>query len=137
MPDQSQRCPFCLQSKPLDEFPPSGRGRNGVYCRACALDYFNLHRDGLACRLPKRTHYMTAHRRVKEAKGKASAYLCAECQAPARHWAYDYKAEDERLGYTHGYFMPFSENPDHYDPLCATCHRRRDAAKRLEKVGAV
>ena len=137
MSSAEQRCPFCLRFRPLDAYPPSSRGKNGTYCRDCYLEYNEVHRDGLACRLPKRTHYVTAHRRVREARGSASDYQCSQCESQARHWAYDYSDPDEQLGYTGGVFMPFSNNPQHYDPLCALCHKRRDNAKRLEKVGAV
>lgn len=68
--------------------------------------------------------YGTAHERVRGYRGPASGYLCCECGAQARQWAYDHADADERasdLG-------PYSVNPAHYRPMCVPCHKRFDLA---------
>lgn len=74
--------------------------------------------------------YQAAHWRVRQIKGKASAYPCAHCDAPGAEWAYDHADPDEQFGHDHGRMVPFSTDPDHYISLCVPCHRRLDAPKR-------
>ena len=54
-------------------------------------------------------------------RGKASQYNCAGCGGPAKQWAYDHADPDEKNG-EHA----FSLKPEHYDPLCLSCHSKRD-----------
>lgn len=38
-PDKTHaRCPRCEQTRPLEDFPPAGKGRSG-YCRTCGKNY--------------------------------------------------------------------------------------------------
>lgn len=75
--------------------------------------------------------YNGAHRRVKDTRGPASAHNCAECSAPAEHWAYDHEDPNELWGTTNrGRRAPFSGDPNRYRPMCRSCHARFDAAPR-------
>lgn len=68
--------------------------------------------------------YRLAHIRVGRAKGKASEHDCAECGATAEQWSYNHQ-DPAAFVDRHG---PYSGDPQFYDPLCAPCHKRRDAA---------
>lgn len=77
--------------------------------------------------------YKSAHRRVWRTKGRASKYRCALCGKRAVHWAYDGEDPDERIGHYSGSLLVFSTDPDHYQALCAKCHRREDINRRNDR----
>ena len=68
--------------------------------------------------------YFAAHNRVTSDKGKASTHECVDCGRPAAHWSYDHADPevliDSRLG------IPYSMDPDHYQPRCVPCHKTYD-----------
>lgn len=84
--------------------------------------------------------YESAHRRVKNARGKASENPCSEgCGRPAVDWAYNHKDPDERIGRTgpnNRTEAPYSVDPSYYDPLCRSCHMRRDTRRENRALRA-
>lgn len=72
--------------------------------------------------------YSGAHWRLTQERGRAGTYSCAECFDDAAEWALNKEASDVRWGDEgHGVLAPYSVNPADYDPLCKSCHRKRDA----------
>lgn len=69
--------------------------------------------------------YSGAHARVRSARGPARDRVC-QCGAPARHWSYRHDDPEEQVS-TDG--LPYSVDPEHYDALCTSCHKRRDLAR--------
>ena len=69
--------------------------------------------------------YNTAHRRVAEAKGRAALHICVECGGQAQEWAYDHADPNVRIasGNPRIEGMLYSLNPDHYQPMCKSCHQ--------------
>lgn len=67
--------------------------------------------------------YSAAHRRVREALGRARNHPCVDCGGSASQWSYDHADGDEMVGID-GY--AYSAHPDHYDPRCVPCHKRFD-----------
>lgn len=67
--------------------------------------------------------YGTSHDRVKRLLGSASEYACHHCGGQARHWAYDHGDPGERVD-PRG--IAYSTKPEHYQPLCVSCHKRFD-----------
>lgn len=59
--------------------------------------------------------------------GRASEHPCVRCGVAGKHWAYQYNAGDVELRSPSG--APYSENFDHYAPMCASCHRSLDNAE--------
>jgi hypothetical protein len=72
--------------------------------------------------------YLTAHSRVRRAKGNATEHACEHCGSPANAWAYDHKDPDEFLNPEIG--SPYSGKIEHYVALCGSCHREDDNAER-------
>jgi NAD-dependent SIR2 family protein deacetylase len=70
--------------------------------------------------------YSGAHTRVVKARGPASTHSCAHCGITAYEWAYDHADPNERRVEWYGKWMSISLTPDHYIPLCRSCHRRFD-----------
>lgn len=67
--------------------------------------------------------YAGAHRRVVQARGKASLYACIDCGAPAAEWSYNGLGGDrERIGIGQHEGHPFSLDISDYDPRCGPCH---------------
>ena len=87
-----------------------------------------------SCGCLQRTHlvkghvsYGSAHVRVSKARGAAREYDCVDCGGAAEHWSYDHADPDEVTGPSaSGRLVPYSLKVDHYEPRCATCHRRFD-----------
>lgn len=69
--------------------------------------------------------YVAAHRRTKKIRGSASAHKCAhpECTRKASEWAYDGLDRNELV--TPG-GTTYSTDPWHYQPYCASHHRKFD-----------
>lgn len=83
---------------------------------------------GNRTRTPRYTYgdnigYAQAHRRL----GKAREHDCALCGQPAKNWAYDHQDPGEKYEARNGRLMAYSVNPIHYQPLCLSCHSKRDA----------
>lgn len=56
--------------------------------------------------------YRRAHTRVKDERGKASEYLCFDCDRPACDWSQIHDTDGESV--------------DDYEPRCRSCHVRYD-----------
>lgn len=101
----------------------------------CSAHRSRLKRSGSVGSVATRTRggdditYEGAHIRLRKARGKARTHQCVRCGEQAREWAYIHGSPDERPagsradGKPNG---PWSLNPDHYEPLCALCHRNVD-----------
>ena len=76
--------------------------------------------------------YKGAHHRVRLRRGSASQYACT-CGRPAMDWAYDHADPDELLGDYYGRPRRYSADPDHYLPMCRSCHRKFDYKIRDER----
>ncbi|MEV0139350.1 hypothetical protein [Streptomyces globisporus] len=63
---------------------------------------------------------------VSRERGKASVNPCAWCGGFADEWAYDHSDENQKGSAG----SEWSENPDHYIPLCIVDHRAFDSAYR-------
>lgn len=73
--------------------------------------------------------YRTAHNRVKNVRGKASAHACVDCGQQATEWSYNGNGKYEFTGPTHhghGTLLVWSGDPADYDPRCKPCHMKRD-----------
>ena len=78
--------------------------------------------------------YRAAHNRVVRTKGRADDYPCIDgCGRIAKDWSYDGAEPDELVDPKHG--LPYSLNPERYEPRCRGCHtehdRQRDALGRF------
>lgn len=75
--------------------------------------------------------YSEAHRRVRAARGPASADACDDCGEPAAEWSYAGASPDEQTGMVRmaggDEVRAWSPVPTDYDPVCRRCHRERDA----------
>ena len=85
------------------------------------------------------TTYGAVHHRMRNSRGKASTYTC-ECGEQAEQWAYDHSDPDAVEGVWHGQIVIYSLDYDHYDPLCRSCHVKRDGngyvGGGLERINA-
>ncbi len=79
--------------------------------------------------------YGSAHERVRRAKGSASHWICTDCGTMANQWSYDHADPAESLD-RRG--IPYSGDPNHYEPRCTPCHKRFDLSqaelRRLERL---
>ena len=73
--------------------------------------------------------YSGAHRRVRDRRGSASQFQCVKCQEQAKQWAYDHLDPAELVD-ARGY--PYSGDPNHYVPMCTSCHIRADRSRQHE-----
>ena len=101
----------------------------GDCCRGCSqkragvgADHFNWKGDEIG--------YEAAHKRVHKTRGLASDYLCIDCSSAAKDWSYDHSDPDEKRQLnSYGYTLPYSCNPEHYEPRCRACHNALDHNK--------
>ena len=77
--------------------------------------------------------YDAAHRRAVARWGRAKGHVCLHCGGRAAHWAYD-KSDPRDLIDKRG--CRYSLKPDHYIPLCVSCHWRFDGAGQRLHAGA-
>ena len=71
--------------------------------------------------------YRAAHHRVVKERGKASTHPCADyCGRTATGWSLRPGVVAAGYGGSRGRQFPYSNDPADYDPLCGSCHRRRD-----------
>ena len=68
--------------------------------------------------------YHGVHHRLTRWLGPARERPCRDCGMRAAHWSYNHGATDERIDTSNG--LPYSVNPDDYDPRCVSCHARLD-----------
>lgn len=71
--------------------------------------------------------YGGVHQSIAAARGPASQHECYRCGEPAAHWAYDHEDPDEltaviRNGSGNPTEVTYSLDPDHYWPMCRSCH---------------
>lgn len=78
--------------------------------------------------------YESAHRRVYAIHGKAREHPCYYCGLRAVQWAYDHQDPDERVS-PQGCF--YSPKPEHYLPLCHSCHSYLDFRYAAIRRGVV
>lgn len=83
--------------------------------------------------LVRRPSYIGAHTRVYSARGRAADYLC-RCGARAEEWAYDHSDPEaitapwrDQAGALRD--VTYSGKPEHYIPMCKSCHLRFDKTK--------
>lgn len=74
--------------------------------------------------------YTTAHRRVANARGPASAHACVDCGESAAHWSYDHRDPEEITPSSGPRTQTYSTKTEHYQPRCVPCHRSFDNASR-------
>lgn len=70
--------------------------------------------------------YSGTHARTKAERGSARQHPCVDCGNGAEHWSYDYQDQAEMSSK----FGPYSTDPMHYQPRCASCHKRFDQRSR-------
>lgn len=68
-------------------------------------------------------NYHSTHKHVRRVRGPASEHAC-RCGSAADQWAYDHADPDEVQGK-----HPYSLKPEHYRPLCRSCHVKEDGAR--------
>lgn len=73
--------------------------------------------------------YRAMHKRVETERGPAAQHHCIDCSAPAQQWAVRHDQADAERSQG-GYSMPISVDVQAYDPMCRSCHRKRDIAAR-------
>lgn len=79
--------------------------------------------------------YSTAHRRVTSQRGAAREHPCSGCGGEAQSWAYrggssKELVEDRGPGAKVKRIVRYSPDPADYDPMCWSCHVRKDLAER-------
>ena len=99
--------------------------------RLCRTHYSRLQRSGDVTKgaFKKVVGYNAAHYRVVRAKGRAAIHTCCRCTKGAEHRAYDHQDPSQMIG-TGG---PYSLKPEHYWPMCRSCHKRFDNARSQDR----
>lgn len=69
--------------------------------------------------------YHAVHLRLRRVRGPASEYDCI-CGKKAQSWSYDGTDLNEKVEFKDGRNMAYSEDLSRYQPLCRSCHVRRD-----------
>jgi len=103
-----------------------GCGRRHAAGGYCSTHYGNFRVHGTPEAPVRDPGYQGAHYKVYRMRGAARDNDCLHCGARARHWAYDHGDPDERRDPRRG--GPYSLDPAHYIPLCASCHTIMDQA---------
>lgn len=102
----------------------------------CSMHYrrWKKHDDPLAGGRSGSLGYSNAHHRVRQERGRAINQVCEHCGGTAAEWAYNHNDPHEKLEYREGCTFPceYSESPEFYVPLCASCHRTFDFEWRLK-----
>lgn len=84
--------------------------------------------------------YHSAHSRVRRLRGRASEHSCANCGSTAADWAYDHEDEFEKVGTSRTgrtvATVRYSTDPNHYIPMCKSCHISFDNADRKSRKAA-
>lgn len=78
--------------------------------------------------------YKHAHQRVGRDRGKASAQSCVNCGEQAAEWAYMHTDPDELTAEWPDWSgnlrtVTYSVNPEHYAPMCHSCHLSYDKTR--------
>jgi hypothetical protein len=78
--------------------------------------------------------YSAIHARIHVLYGPARIYDCVDCGDNAHEWSYDGKDLNATCAVTDvGHTLIYSQNLDHYQPVCRPCHARRDHHRRPRK----
>lgn len=77
-------------------------------------------------RLDRPLTYTELHIVLRHQRGRATEHACQRCGKPARSWAYDHEDPDEMVEEIQGQRRAFSQDLNHYLPLCRSCHVRLD-----------
>ncbi len=80
--------------------------------------------------------YAGLHKRLFYDRGKAAAYECVDCGAPADEWSYDGGCPNEVLENYRGTWIAYTTDQSMYSPRCRPCHRRRDESLCRERDAA-
>jgi hypothetical protein len=73
--------------------------------------------------------YSAAHYRVRSARGEVTGFSCKVCGNGAVNWAYNHNSTQEVVEVVRGCVVPYSENPEDYDPMCRSCHNDFDSGR--------
>ena len=126
-------CRDCANSYKRERYRPAPRAPRRIRLCATAGCPVQVVSGRARCNQHTRTHlepsttYGAVHLRVGKARGKAATHACVHCDAQADEWAYDHKDPAEITGPTsRGIVTTYSPDPDHYLPLCRSCHVRFD-----------
>lgn len=113
-----------------------GCGRSGRLVRGWCLRHYNRwHKwgDPNYVEYPRGdgTSYVQCHIRVHKTRGRAAEHQCRHCDRQAAEWAYDHTDPDEL---TSDKGQAYSLDPEHYLPLCRSCHRKFDGISPQRKA---
>lgn len=78
-----QTCSRCRETKPLDDFSPSYRGKKGTWCRACFAEYNSGNRQRSAPPEPRPCAHCGAIYTPQIDRGK---YCSPTCKQSALYW---------------------------------------------------
>jgi hypothetical protein len=78
------------------------------------------------------TLYNHVHYVLVQTRGLARNHLC-RCGKRASDWAYQHNGDPEVYDEESG--RPFSEDLDHYEPMCRSCHFKLDATDTHVRTG--
>lgn len=121
-----------------------GCSREATARNLCTLHYGRISRSGTLDAIPSTAgawngmwkgdgaSYFAIHQRLKVTRGKAREHTCTECGGQARHWAYDNADPNERTD--NG--LRYSTDPNHYRPMCVSCHRNFDFKHSQKEAAA-
>lgn len=68
--------------------------------------------------LPGTTEYVTLHKRITRARGRADLQICVDCDKQARDWSL--MDGGDQLDY------------DDYEPRCRSCHKKNDITDEVK-----
>lgn len=80
---------------------------------------------------PRPKTYDQVHHGLQWVFGPASQHLCISCGEQASDWAYQYTAGDKEQKSETG--SPYSDDLNHYAPMCRSCHRSFDIQNDPER----
>jgi hypothetical protein len=141
----SKRCGRCQVSKPLSEFAPKGKWRQG-YCRACVSEYYReYYRRNKAAYVARAISH---NRKVREVVRGAKQRPCADCGQCYPYYVMDFDRREgeenicnvaELHGHRRTSLRMLLAEIAKCDVVCANCHRerthqRKQAARRTERV---
>lgn len=74
--------------------------------------------------------YLSAHDRIRRARGPAKTHSCVDCGGVAREWSYNGGDPEQLFEVIGGSRLAYSLDIWRYSPRCKTCHARFDRAAR-------
>lgn len=80
--------------------------------------------------------YTAVHHRIRELRGSAKEYQCADCGNQAKHWSYNHDDPNERRELVGKYTLAFSTDLTCYSPRCVRCHKKHDMELVMARHGA-